>query len=72
MTTRRGPNSPRCSQTELEPGPPLNANVTGRLALLGASTTYDVIEISAFALCPLKTPSSRTSSRSTTRPVVAV
>ena len=27
---RRGPSSPRCSQTDAEPGPPLNANVTGR------------------------------------------
>src|SRR5579883_237538 len=28
--TRRGPSSPRCIQTEEEPGPPLKEKVTGR------------------------------------------
>ena len=28
--TRRGPMQPMCSQTEAEPGPPLNENVSGR------------------------------------------
>src|SRR5690606_38020482 len=32
-TTRRGPSTPRCSQTDEEPGPPLKEKVTGRLAL---------------------------------------
>jgi hypothetical protein len=31
MTTRLGPSTPMCNQTLAEPGPPLNANVTGRV-----------------------------------------
>src|SRR3990167_1941042 len=31
--TRRGPSTPMCSHTDDEPGPPLNENVIGRLAL---------------------------------------
>src|SRR5579859_1585734 len=30
ISTRRGPSSPMCSQMLADPGPPLNANVTGR------------------------------------------
>ena len=33
-TTRRGPRTPRCSQTDDEPGPPLNENVSGRFEVL--------------------------------------
>ncbi|POM20052.1 hypothetical protein CSX04_01451 [Burkholderia cepacia] len=29
---RRGPNEPRCSHTDAEPGPPLYRKVTGRFA----------------------------------------
>ncbi len=36
MATRRGPNVPRCSHTDDDPGPPLKTNVMGRLA--GSST----------------------------------
>ena len=32
MRTRLGPMAPRCSQTEAEPGPPLNEKVSGRLS----------------------------------------
>jgi hypothetical protein len=32
IDTRQGPASPNCSQAEDAPGPPLNRNVTGRLA----------------------------------------
>ena len=39
ITTRRGPNSPMCSQTEDDPGPPLKAKVTGRLAGSASSST---------------------------------
>jgi len=64
--------SPRCSQTELEPGPPLKANVTGRGVSPLAAATYAVMETSALAFSPVKAPSSYTSSRRTMRPVVAV
>ncbi len=37
VTTRRGPRAPMCSQTDEEPGPPLNANVIGRRAAPPAS-----------------------------------
>ena len=32
ITTRRGPSAPMCSQMDADPGPPLNANVSGRVA----------------------------------------
>ena len=54
-----------------DPGPPLKAKVTGRLVPRGASRTYDVTNISALARLPWKTPSSKTSSRRTIRPVEA-
>ena len=57
ISTRRGPSSPRCSQTLELPGPPLNANVTGRFSS-PPSTTYDVRDISALALNPVNVPSS--------------
>gem|GEM_PF-3686107 len=57
-TTRRGPISPRCSQTELEPGPPLKANVTGRVLSPLADATYAVMKTSALAFSPVKAPSS--------------
>ncbi len=71
-TTRRGPNRPRCSQMLDEPGPPLNANVTGREPGSAPSSVYDVRNTSAFGLCPSKAPSLSTSLRSTMRPVLAV
>jgi hypothetical protein len=37
-TTRRGPSRPRCSQMLDDPGPPLNANVTGRSAASASSS----------------------------------
>src|SRR2546430_2871417 len=47
LTTRRGPSSPRCSHTLDEPGPPLNANVTGRSAGSAPSSVYAVRNTSA-------------------------
>ena len=41
-TTRRGPSSPRWSQTLDEPGPPLKANVTGRCRVSARSSVYAV------------------------------
>ena len=72
MSTRRGPMTPRCSHTLEDPGPPLKAKVTGRVVGSAPSSTYAVTDISALAVLPVKTPSSYTSSRRTTRPVVAV
>ena len=66
------PHDPRCSHTLEDPGPPLKAKVTGRVVGSAPSSTYAVTDISALAVLPVKTPSSYTSSRRTTRPVVAV
>jgi hypothetical protein len=71
-TTRRGPSSPRCSHTLDDPGPPLNANVTGRCVASAPSRVYAVTNNSAFGKCPSNFPSVSTSLRSTIRPVVAV
>src|SRR5699024_1431329 len=38
-STRRGPSRPRCSHTVEAPGPPLNANITGRGASSVPGTT---------------------------------
>src|SRR5262245_16960118 len=72
ISTRRGPSSPRCSQTLDDPGPPLNANVTGRLLGSTSSRVYAMTKISAFALWPSNLSSSWCSYRSTMRPAVAV
>src|SRR3954447_3712772 len=72
IRTRRGPNSPKCSQAEDEPGPPLKAKVTGRLSGSTSSSTSAVEKIWARGCRPRKLPSSTTSSRSTRRPVVVV
>ena len=61
-----------CSHTLALPGPPLNANVTGRVSGSALSSVYAVRNTSALGLWPSKTPSLSTSSLSTTRPVVAV
>ena len=37
--TRFGPKAPRCSQTLLEPGPPLKQKVTGRFLASGFSVS---------------------------------
>ena len=71
-STRRGPSRPMCSQIDEEPGPPLNTNVIGRVVTSPSSRVYAVTDISARAFQPLKTSSSTSSSRSTTRPVRAV
>jgi hypothetical protein len=68
-TTRFGPSSPRCSQTLDEPGPPLKANVTGRVLGSAPFTAYEVMKTLAFGLKPDALPSSKTSSRRTIRPV---
>ncbi len=39
VSTRRGPSRPRCSATLALPGPPLKANVTGRVVASSVSTT---------------------------------
>src|SRR5262245_48638102 len=71
-TTRRGPSSPRCSQTLDDPGPPLKAKVTGRWVASASSSVYAVTNSSAFGRCPSNLPSVSTSLRSTIRPAVAV
>ena len=38
IATRFGPKAPMCSQSEPEPGPPLNRKVTGRLGSRGSFT----------------------------------
>src|ERR1700730_7086679 len=45
--SRQGPMPPRSSQAEAAPGPPLIANVTGRLAESGSSRMKAVVAISA-------------------------
>jgi hypothetical protein len=55
-----------------EPGPPLNANVTGRLPGSAPSSVYEVRKTSALGLWPSDFPSLTTSCRSTTRPACAV
>src|SRR5215469_17842728 len=52
ISTRRGPSRPRCSQMLDEPGPPLNANVTGRAGVPSLSRTYEVTNTSAFGWAP--------------------
>src|ERR1700704_1246031 len=44
---RQGPMAPRSSQAEAAPGPPLIANVTGRLAESAPSSMKAVVAISA-------------------------
>jgi len=39
--TRFGPNAPRCSQTEDDPGPPLNENIKGRF-FFASLTVYAI------------------------------
>src|ERR1700737_1294793 len=46
--SRQGPTAPRSSQAEAAPGPPLIANVTGRLAESAPSRMNAVVAISAF------------------------
>src|SRR5579875_499906 len=75
MSTRRGPSRPRCSQTLDEPGPPLNANVTGRAGSCSPSApaVYAATNTSALAAAPVNLSSSPCSStRSTSRPAVTV
>ena len=60
------------SQIDEEPGPPLKTNVIGRVVRSASFRVYAVTDISARAFQPLKTSSSTSSSRSTTRPVRAV
>jgi len=38
---RQGPSVPRCSQADDDPGPPLNANATGRVRLSTPMSVYD-------------------------------
>src|ERR1700738_694135 len=45
--SRQGPMAPRSSQAEAAPGPPLIANVTGRLAESAPSRMNAVVAISA-------------------------
>src|SRR3990172_2352765 len=53
INTRRGPKTPRCSQTEEEPGPPLNENVRGRLdESLTPSFVYATKKICARGFSP--------------------
>ena len=39
-TTLLGPSAPMCSQIEADPGPPLKAKVSGRLAASSPSSMY--------------------------------
>ena len=46
-TTRLGPSAPRCSQIEAEPGPPLKAKQTGRVAASAPFSRYAVARTAA-------------------------
>ena len=46
-TTRLGPRAPRCSQIEAEPGPPLKAKHTGRVAASAPFSRYAVARTAA-------------------------
>src|ERR1700719_5316035 len=48
--SRQGPKAPRSSQAEAAPGPPLIANVTGRLAGSAPSRMKAVVAISALGV----------------------
>src|SRR5580658_1200882 len=53
ITTRLGPSAPRCSQIDADPGPPLKAKQTGRVAAGAFSRKYDVVNIAASTSPPL-------------------
>jgi len=77
MSTRRGPSTPRWSQTEDEPGPPLKEKVSGRPAgSVTSSRVYATKKNVAFGFAPSETPSwsprFSASCRSTSVPVVTV
>ena len=72
MTTRRGPRRPRWSQTLELPGPPLKAKTTGRVRGRRRRGCRSSSRSRPRALFPANVPSLCSSSRSTTRPAVAV
>ena len=72
-STRRGPSTPKCSHTELDPGPPLNENVMGRFAFSSTpSSVYAMKKTRARAFSPSLLPSFSVSSFSTIVPQVTV
>ncbi len=46
-TMRLGPSAPRCSHTDDEPGPPLKAKHSGRVAALTPTISYAVVNSAA-------------------------